>query len=98
MTLHHLKCEGYWVNMAQDVEKHCRECQICQHSKLTLPSKAPLVSTPIENPWQMIAVDILTVPVSTQGNKYLLVVRAGATILQVVRLNLCHHCQTYTLE
>ena len=24
--------------------------------------------------------------------------RAGATILQVVRLNLCHHCQTYTLE
>ena len=24
--------------------------------------------------------------------------RAGATILQVVRLNLCHHCQTYILE
>ena len=65
-----VECEGYWVNMAQDVEKYCRECQ---HSKLTLTSKAPLVSTPIGNPWQIIAVDILIVPVSTQGNKYLLV-------------------------
>ena len=74
-TLHHLKCESYWVNMAQDFEKYCRECEICQRSKLTLPSKAPLVSMPIGNPWQIIAVDILTVSVSTQGNTYLLVVQ-----------------------
>ena len=30
--------------------------------------------------------------------KLQLKIRAGATILQVVRLNLCHYCQTYTLE
>ena len=74
-TLNHLKFEGYWVNMAQDVERYCRECVICQQSKLALPGKAPLVSMPIGNPWQMVAVDILTVPVSTQGNKYLLVIQ-----------------------
>ena len=30
---------------------------------------------PIGNPWQMVAVVILTVPVSTRGNRYLLVVQ-----------------------
>ena len=74
-TLNRLKLEAYWVNMAQDVEKYCQECVTCQHSKLSLPTKAPLVSMPIGNPWQMVAVDILTVPVSTQGNRYLLVVQ-----------------------
>ena len=74
-TLNLLKFEAYWVNMAQDVEKYCRECITCQHSKLLLPTKAPLVSMPIGNPWQMVVVDILTVPVSTQGNRYLLVVQ-----------------------
>ena len=43
--------------------------------KLALPGKAPLVSMPIGNPWQMVAVDILTVPVPSQGNKYLLVIQ-----------------------
>lgn len=74
-TLNLLKSEAYWVNMAADVEKYCRECVTCQHSKLSLPTKAPLVSMPIGNPWQMVAVDILSVPVSTQGNRYLLVVQ-----------------------
>ena len=59
----------------QDVEKYCQECITCQHSKPSLPTKAPLVSMPIGNLWQMVAVDILTVPVSTQGNRYLLVVQ-----------------------
>ena len=30
---------------------------------------------PIGKPWQMMAIDILTVPVSTNGNKYLLVIQ-----------------------
>ena len=30
------------------------------------PSKAPLISTPIEQPWEMIAVDVLLVPMSLQ--------------------------------
>ena len=50
-TLNLLKFEVYWVNMAQDVEKYCRECVTCQHSKLSLSTKAPLVSMPIGNPW-----------------------------------------------
>ena len=33
-TLYRLRCMAYWVNMAQDVECHCRECTVCQKTKL----------------------------------------------------------------
>ena len=31
-TLECLHTEAYWVGMAQDVEQHCRNCTVCQHS------------------------------------------------------------------
>ena len=74
-TLARLREECYWVNMSQDVERYCRECTECQQAKLPLPSKAPVTSMPIGKPWQMVAVDVLTVPVSQKGNRYLLVVQ-----------------------
>ena len=74
-TLQRLRREGYWVNMAKDVDTHCRECVKCQQSKLLLPSRAPMVDMPIDRPWQMIAVDVLKVPTSTSNNKYLLVIQ-----------------------
>ena len=61
--------------MARDVELYCRECVKCQQMKQSLPSKAPLVSLPIGQPWEMVAVDVLQVPMSYQHNKYLLVVQ-----------------------
>ena len=74
-TLRRLQQEAYWVGMARDVELYCRECVKCQQMKQSLPSKAPLVSLPIGQPWEMIAVDVLQVPMSYQHNKYLLVVQ-----------------------
>lgn len=74
-TLQRLRHEAYWVGMAQDVESHCRQCTRCQQSKLPTPRKAPLRNIPIGRPWEMIAVDILEVPISTQNNRYLLVVQ-----------------------
>eukprot|EP00731_Ephydatia_muelleri_P010889 Em0005g1475a len=59
-TLERIRREAYWVNMAQDVDRHCRECATCQKSKLPMP---------------MIAIDILEVPVSTKNNRYLLVIQ-----------------------
>ena len=61
--------------MAKDVEQHCRECIKCQKTKPTLPQKAPLINVPIGRPWQVIAVDILEVPVSCHNNRYLLVIQ-----------------------
>ena len=74
-TLERLRREAYWVSMARDVEQYCRECTKCQQSKLSRPPRAPLTNMPIGQPWQMIAVDILEVPLSTNNNRYLLVVQ-----------------------
>ena len=61
--------------MAKDVEKYCRECKRCQQSKLSMPQRAPLINMPIGRPWQMVAVDILEVPLSSNNNRYLLVLQ-----------------------
>ena len=39
------------------------------------PTKVPLVNIPIGKPWEMIAVDVLQVPVSYHNNQYLLVIQ-----------------------
>ena len=48
---------------------------MCQQNKLPAPQKAPLASIPIGHAWEMIPVGILEVPMSTNGNRYLLVVQ-----------------------
>ena len=73
-TLTHLKQEGYWPGMANDVQRYCQECSTCQKSKLPSPTQTPFVNIPIGNPWEMLAVDILEVPVSRNNHRYLLVV------------------------
>ena len=74
-TLQRLRQEAYWVNMASDVHRHCESCTTCQQARSARPVKAPLQSVPIGQPWEMIAIDILEIPMSTQYNKYLLVVQ-----------------------
>ena len=74
-TLDRLRRNAYWVNMTRDVECYCRNCTTCQKSKLSLPPRAPLQNMPIGQPWQMVAVDILQVPLSTNNNRYLLVLQ-----------------------
>ena len=74
-TLARLREEAYWVSMAKDVDKYCRECKRCQQSKLSMPQRAPLINMPIGRPWQMVAVDILEVPLSSNNNRYLLVLQ-----------------------
>ena len=72
-TLSLIRKEAYWVNMATDIHQYCTQCTICQQSKLSRPQKAPLQTVPIGRPWQMVAVDVLEVPISTSQNRYLLV-------------------------
>ena len=74
-TLEHLRCNAYWINMAKDVDAYCRQCSTYQQSKLYMPQHALLQNIPIGQPWQMIAVDILKVPLSTNNNRYLLVIQ-----------------------
>ena len=70
-----LRQVGYWVGMLQDIAKYCRDCIVCQRTKPPIPMKAPLTSVPIGRPWEMVAVDILEVPLSLHNNRYLLVIQ-----------------------
>jgi len=75
----HLRCDktlarvhqlGYWVGMLQDIDKYCREC-------ITVLSPQHQSKPPPPNfyaHWQMVAVDILEVPISRHNNRYLLVI------------------------
>ena len=65
----------YWVGMLQDIDKYCRECAVCQRTKPPVPTTAPLTNIPIGRPWEMVAVDILEVPVSQNNDRYLLVIQ-----------------------
>ena len=65
---------GYWVGMIHDITLYCNECLTCQSSKPPAPQKAPLISFPIGEPWEMVAVDVLQVPTSSQNHRYILVI------------------------
>ena len=51
------------------------ECSVCQRTKPPSPTKSPLTNVPIGKPWEMVAIDILEVPVSQHNNHYLLVIQ-----------------------
>ena len=74
MTLYRLKLGAYWVGINRDVELHVSCCETCQKAKLSLPTKVPLVSTPVGRTMQLLQVDVLEVPISINRNRYLLVV------------------------
>ena len=65
----------YNIDNIEILPNPSRWFQKSRESKLSSPSQAPLTSTLIGKPWQMVAIDILNAPVSVSGNKYLLVVQ-----------------------
>ena len=73
-TLRRLQQVAYWVGMAEAVAKYCNQCVVCQQAKLPTPTPAPMTNVPIGGPWQMLAADILEVPISHHHNRYVLVV------------------------
>ena len=73
-TLDRLCKNAFWDSIARDMERYCRNCTTCQRSKLSLPPHAPMQNLPIGQPWQMVAIDILRVP-PTSNNRYLLVLQ-----------------------
>ena len=64
---------AYWVGMGRDVTHHCRYCTRCQVTKPPENKPAPLQPVIASKPWELVAVDILKVPMSSRGNQYLLV-------------------------
>ena len=66
---------AYWVGMAKDVGCYCNHCTICQITKASANQPAPLQPIVASRPWEMVAVDIHKVLMSSRGNQYLLAIQ-----------------------
>ena len=64
---------AYWVGISKDVTHYCSYCTKCQLTKSLPNQPAPLHPVIASRPWELVAVDILKVPMSHQGNQYILV-------------------------
>ena len=75
-TLARLEERAWWPGYTTDVMDWVRCCEVCARRKgPAVNPRAPLMSVPIGSPMEMLAMDILgPLPVSNNGNKYLLVV------------------------
>ena len=74
-TLSRLKSMAFWIRTPSDVHDYVTSCEVGQRAKLALP----LLNTPIGRTIQSVQVDILEVPLSRKGNRYLLVVEDAFT-------------------
>ena len=73
--VHLVRERYYWPGWKESVKEWCRKCRTCSTRKMAPPSKrAPLQTLQAGYPLQIVAVDILgPLPVTAQGNKYVLV-------------------------
>lgn len=65
-----LRTRFYWHGMAQDVDRFCKECAVCQECKSSSQSPAGLLQPlpPPSSPFQELTMDFITqLPVSCRG-------------------------------
>ncbi len=64
----------YWPTMRVDIDSHVSKCVKCAQSKGTVPRPAPILEyPPPDRSWDVVSIDLLQLPPSNQGSKYLLV-------------------------
>jgi len=75
-TLERIQKRFYWATCKQDVKNWCKSCEVYVSKKGPAgKGKSPLPIYNVEAPFERVQMDILgSLPVSTSGNRYLLVV------------------------
>ena len=69
-----LRRSVWWRGMKADVRRHCRSCLVCASRKGTRKTfRPPLQPIPVGGPFHRVAVDILQLPLTSSGNRYVAV-------------------------
>lgn len=69
-----LRRNVWWKGMKADVRRFCRGCLVCASRKGARKTyRPPLQPIPVGGPFHRVGVDILQLPTSDQGNKYVIV-------------------------
>ena len=74
-TLSQLSQIAYWMGRSKDVSRYYSVCSKCQYTKAPVRQPAPLQPVIASKPWELVAVDILKVPMSSSGNQHVLVIQ-----------------------
>jgi hypothetical protein len=73
-VLARMRLKYFWPSMLQDVTSWCKSCQLCAARKRPKKYvKAPLKPIAVDGPFSTLAMDILELPKTTAGNRYILV-------------------------
>ncbi|CAB0029779.1 unnamed protein product [Trichogramma brassicae] len=66
--------EYFWRGCYYDVEEYVRKCDLCQRHKVSQQKKQGLMGKRVvEEPWTVVAADLMEFPPSKARNKYLIV-------------------------
>lgn len=66
----------YWPFMSRDIKIWCQQCIPCDARRSPTPhQRAPLKTIVATEPFQKVAADILELPITSRGNRYVLVVQ-----------------------
>lgn len=66
----------YWPFMFRDVKMWCKQCIPCDARRSPIPhQRAPMKTIVATEPFQKVAADILELPITSRGNRYVLVVQ-----------------------
>ncbi len=64
----------YWPKMRLDIIKYIDNCNSCAENHGSVAKPVPIRNYPIPSqPWDTLAIDLLQLPLTTEGHKYLLV-------------------------
>ena len=59
--------------MRSDIKEWCRACEVCFTRRAGSRPHVPLTPIPVSGPWDRVGVDVLQLPRSHNGNRYLIV-------------------------
>ena len=81
----------WWPGITSAIEQFVQSCPTCQ--KLTIPSKEPLLTTPLpSHPWERVAADLFEL----KGSNYLLVADYYSRFVEVQKLTTTTSCNIVT--
>lgn len=63
----------WWPTMRPDIHRWSRACDICCERRAGPKPHVPLTPIPVAGPWDRVGVDVLQLPRSDAGNRYLIV-------------------------
>ena len=66
----------FWPGMRSAIEQYCESCEACESRRKPVPERRALLqSISADRPCQLVCSDITEMPVTSRGNRYVLVVQ-----------------------